>query len=297
MQKTLAPRLLQVALHCTVWGLAIGIIDNTAVADDGRLLATGGGSQIEGSAGGGIVPMAVLAGYGAEDQHGGTAFVSHVQTRDYKLDVFGAAWSWNNRVEVSAARQELYLNKLADALGVTDNTIAQNIFGVKVRLAGDLVYSQLPQISVGAQYKVNEDFFIPHAAGARDDSDYDLYIAASKLFLGDFFGHNILINGVARSTRANQGGLVGFGGDKNNNREVVFEGSTAIFLNRYWAVGGEYRQMPDNLSFAKADDWRDVFIGWFPNKQWSVIGAWVDLGAIATLKNQQGWYVSLQGSF
>jgi hypothetical protein len=260
-------------------------------------LATGGGSQIEGSAGGGIVPMAVLAGYGAEDQRGGTAFASRVQTKDYRLDVFGAAWSWDNRVEISAARQELYLNKLAGALGVSDDTIAQNIFGVKVRLVGDLVYTDIPQISAGLLYKTNEDFFIPNAAGARDDSDYDLYVAASKLLLGDFFGHNILINGVARSTRANQGGLVGFGGDKNNNREIVFEGSTAVFINRYWAIGGEYRQMPDNLSFAEANDWRDVFIGWFPNKQWSVIGAWVDLGDIATLKNQQGWYVSLQGSF
>jgi DUF3034 family protein len=296
MQKKLSPWLSQAAF-C----IAAAIIGNAAPAAAseraGRLLATGGGSQIEGSAGGGIVPMAVLAGYGAEDQHGGTAFVSRVQTQDYRLDVFGAAWSWNNRIEISAARQELHLNKLADALGVADDTIAQHIFGVKVRLAGDLVYSKMPQISAGLQYKINKDFFIPSAAGARDDSDYDMYVAASKLLLGDFFGHNILINGVARSTRANQQGLVGFGGDKNNNREIVLEGSTAIFINRYWAVGAGYRQMPDNLSFAEAEDWRDVFIGWFPNKQWSVIGAWVDLGDIATLKNQQGWYVSLQGSF
>jgi hypothetical protein len=200
-------------------------------------------------------------------------------------------------VEVSAARQQLDISTLAHALGVKDDSIAQNIFGAKVRLYGDLVYTALPQISFGAQYKVNEDFFVPSAAGARDDRDYDLYVAATKLFLDGFFGHNVLLNGVARSTRANQGGLVGFGGDRNNDREVVFEGSAALFLNRYWAIGAEYRQMPDNLSFAEADDWRDVFIGWFPNKQVSIIGAWVDLGDVATLKNQQGWYISFQGSF
>lgn len=271
-----------------------------ASADDaqrGRLLATGGGSQIEGTAGGGIVPMAVLAGYGAEDQYGGTVFASRVHTSDYELDSFGAAWSWNNRVEVSMARQQLDIGTLANALGVKDDSIAQNIFGAKVRLYGDLVYTALPQISFGAQYKVNEDFFVPRAAGARDDHDYDLYVAATKLFLGGVFGHNVLLNGVARSTRANQGGLVGFGGDRHNNREVMFEGSAGLFLNRYWAIGAEYRQMPDNLSFAAADDWRDLFIGWFPNKRISIIGAWVDLGDIATLKNQQGWYISLQGSF
>lgn len=267
------------------------------VAERGRLLATGAGTQIEGTAGGGIVPMAVLAGYGAEDQYGGTVFASRVHTKDYELDAFGAAWSWNNRVEISAARQQLDIGTLANALGVSDDSIAQNIFGLKVRLYGDLVYTDLPQLSAGVQYKVNEDFFVPSAAGARDDRDYDMYLAATKLFLGDFFGHNLLLNGVLRSTRANQGGLVGFGGDKNNDREIVFEGSAGIFLNRYWAVGMEYRQMPDNLGFAKADDWRTAFIAWFPNKNLSLVGAWVDLGDIATLKNQQGWYVSLQGSF
>lgn len=270
--------------------------------NQGRLLATGGGSQIEGTAGGGIVPLAVLAGYGDNGQQGGTAFASRVQVKDYRLDVYGVAWSWNNRVEVSVARQELYLNKLADALGVDDDTIAQNIFGVKVRLYGDLVYSELPQISAGLQYKTNEDFFIPQAAGAKKDKDWDAYIAATKLFLGGPFGRfdgdrNIWVNGVARATRANQGGLVGFGGDSENKHEIVYEGSIGVFLNRHWAAGIEYRQHPDNLSFAKQQDWRDVFLAWFPNKQWSVIGAWVDLGDIATLENQQGWYLSVQGSF
>ena len=266
-------------------------------ADQGRLLATGGGSQIEGTAGGGLVPLAVLAGYAEADQQGGAAFVSRAQLKDYRLDVYGAAWSWDNRVEVSIARQELHLNTLANALGVADDTIAQNIFGTKVRLSGDLIYSDLPQISAGLQYKANEDFFIPKAAGAAQDKDWDAYIAATKLFLGGFFDRNILVNGVMRSTRANQGGLVGFGGDKNRAHELVYEGTLGVFLNRHWAAGVEYRQNPNNLSFAQQNDWRDGFIAWFPNKQWTLIGAWVDLGDIATLKNQQGWYLSLQGSF
>ncbi len=282
-------------------GLLIAATTDFALAEggatQGRLLATGGGSQIEGTAGGGIVPLAVLSGYGEVGQQGATAFVSRVQVDDYRLDVFGVAWSWNNRVEVSVARQELYLNTLATALGVPDDTIAQNIFGAKVRLYGDLIYSAWPQLSAGVQYKINEDFYIPAAAGARDDRDWDAYLAATKLFLGGALGHNVWLNGVARATRANQGGLVGFGGDNNSDREIVYEGSIGVFLNRHWAAGVEYRQKPDNLSFAPEGDWRDVFVAWFPNKQWSVIGAWVDLGDIATLVDQRGWYVSVQGSF
>src|SRR5438874_9832371 len=37
-------------------------------AGDGRLLATGGATQIEGSAGGGIVPWAVLSGYATRSE-------------------------------------------------------------------------------------------------------------------------------------------------------------------------------------------------------------------------------------
>ena len=284
-------------LAASVLSIASSIVLAEGNDDQGRLLATGGGSQIEGTAGGGLVPLAVLAGYGDNGQQGGTGFVSRAQVDDYRLDVYGAAWSWSNRVEISVARQELHLNTLANALGVSDDTIAQNIFGAKVRVYGDLVYGDAPQISAGLQYKNNEDFFIPKAAGAKKDKDWDAYVVASKLFLAGLFDRNVLLSGVARATRANQGGLVGFGGDRENSHELVFEGTAGLFLNRHWAAGVEYRQNPDNLSFAKQDDWRDVFIGWFPNKQWTVIGAWVDLGDIATLEDQQGWYLSIQGSF
>lgn len=294
--KRMGARISELVAGCVALGLA-GSVVAEGNPDQGRLLATGGGSQIEGTAGGGIVPLAVLAGYGDAGQSGGNAFASRVQVKDYRLDVFGAAYSWNNRIEISVARQELALDTLADALGVADDSIAQNIFGVKARLFGDLIYGELPQISAGLQYKVNEDFFIPQAAGASDDKDWDAYVVATKLFLGGAFGHNAWLNGVARATRANQGGLVGFGGDANDNHEIVFEGSIGVFLNRQWAAGVEYRQKPDNLSFAREQDWRDVFVAWFPNKQWSVIAAWVDLGDIATLDNQQGWYLSLQGSY
>ena len=40
-----------------------------ALAGD-RLIATSGVSQIEGAAGGGLVPWAVIAGYGTRDQFG-----------------------------------------------------------------------------------------------------------------------------------------------------------------------------------------------------------------------------------
>ena len=62
------------------------------------------------------------------------------------------------------------------------------------------------------------------------------------------------------------------------------------------AVGVEYRQKPDNLGFAREDDWHDAFVAWFPNKHVALVAAYADLGSIAGLDGQRGGYVSLQVS-
>lgn len=262
-----------------------------------RLLATGGASSIEGTAGGGIVPMAVLSGYGAQEEEGGAAFASYIDTGDYQLSVAGASWSWRNRVEISVARQELTHESLTDALGLPTDSIEHQILGAKLRIAGDLVYTQLPQLSLGVQYKSNKDFLVPSAVGAQKDSGTDFNLSASKLLLGAVMGRNLLLNANLRYTNANQTGLVGFGGDKNDSGELHPELSAAILFNKHWLMGAEYRSKPDNLSAIREDDWYTAFVGWFPSKKFAVIAAYVDLGEVATFESQTGWYLSLQGSF
>ena len=145
------------------------------LANNSRILATGGATQIEGQAGGGIVPWAVLAGYGSSEEVGASGFYTHVDLKDYALDAFGVAVSYDNRIELSLARQEFDLGTLGKALGVPAKELRQNIFGMKLRLYGDLIYGQLPQLAFGVQYKDNLDFGIPAAVGARHDSDADFY--------------------------------------------------------------------------------------------------------------------------
>lgn len=262
-----------------------------------RLLVTGGASTIEGVAGGGIVPMAVISGYGAQEEQGGTAFASYVDTGDYQLEVFGASWSWRNRLELSVAQQKLTHDSLTAALGLPTDSISQRIFSAKLRVMGDLIYTPMPQISLGMQHKKNLDFLVPGAVGAKDDSGMDLNVTATKVFLGGFFNRNLLLNANLRYTKSNQAGLVGFGGDKNNEKKLLPELSAGVLLNKHWLLGTEYRQKPNNLSFIKEDDWKTAFVGWFPSRNIAVVAAWVDLGEVATFKNQTGWYLSLQGSF
>ena len=277
--------------------LLLGMFTSTALAGEGRLLATGGASSLEGAAGGGITPWAVLAGYGEKGEWGADVFATRVETADYRLDVAGVAVAYDNRIELSYARQRLDLGNLARNLSLPENSLSQDIFGLKVRLFGDLIYDQLPQVSLGIQHKRQKDFLIPSLVGARRDEDTEGYLSASRLILGGAFGYNLLLNGGVRYSRANELGLLGFGGDRRDRRSLLKEGSLAVLLNRQWAVGVEYREKPDNLNFAGESDWADLFVGYFPNKHLAIVLAYARLGEIATLDNQNGAYLSVQGSF
>ncbi|WP_349969823.1 DUF3034 family protein [Pseudomonas caspiana] len=268
-----------------------------AEADNGRLIATGGASSIEGAAGGGITPWAVLTGYGEQGEWGTSVFATHVDLPDYTLDVAGMSVAYDNRVELSYAHQRFDLGTLQKDLSLPEDNLTQDIFGVKVRLFGDLIYDSLPQVSLGIEYKKQNDFLIPSLIGAKRDSDVEGYLTASRLFMGAAFGYNLVVNGGVRYSRANETGLLGFGGDRRDTRSVLKEGSVAVLFNPRWAVGVEYREKPDNLSFAGESDWADLFVGYFPNKHLSVVLAYAKLGEIATLENQNGAYLSIQGSF
>ena len=288
------------ALSLAPLTLSLGLNCDAQAGDSSqrsRLLVTSGASTIEGAAGGGIVPMAVIAGYGAQEEQGGAAFVSGVQTGDYNLQVAGVSWGWRNRLELSFAAQQLGHQALTDALQLPDNRIRQRILGLKLRLAGDLIYTSLPQISFGAQYKKNRDFFVPSAVGAQSDSGTDLNLSATKLLLAGAWGRNLLLNANLRYTKANQTGLVGFGGDRTAHGQLMSEASVAVLLNSHWLVGTEYRHKPNNLSALREDDWQTLFVGWFPSKRLALVAGYVDLGEVATFKEQTGWYLSLQGSF
>ncbi|MCS6238336.1 DUF3034 family protein [Shewanella baltica] len=260
-----------------------------AFAEGSRVVATGGGTTIEGSAGGGIVPWAVINGYGSSDEWSATAMATGVYVDDFSLKVIGASLSFDNRFELSVARQTFDLDTMGGELG-------QDIFGVKYKLAGELLYTAMPQITLGAQYKRVDDFAIPQAVGARSDWGVDVYIAASKVFFDAVAGRNLLLNGTVRATKANQTGLLGFGTQASNDYQFVLEASVAVLLTDNVALGIEYRQKPNELAFAREDDWQDVFLAWFINKHLSVVTAYANLGSIAGFADQQGWYVSVEGT-
>ena len=270
---------------------------DTSPGRSGKLLLTGGVTQVEGAAGGGLTPWAVIGGYGTRDQIGANAFYTNVGVDDYTLDSYGVLVGFYDRVELSFSRQEFDTEAVGGALGLGNGfTFTQDTIGVKVKVAGDAVLEQdswLPQIAVGAQYKKNDQPGVLAFVGARDDSGVDYYVSATKLYLAQ----SLLLNGTVRFTKANQFGILGFGGDKDDGYQAQFEASAAYLLTRNLAIGAEYRTKPDNLNIAVEDDAFDVFVAWAPVKNVSLTVAYVDLGNIVIADNQRGVYASLQVGF
>lgn len=266
-----------------------------SMAADGKILATAGLSQVEGSGGGGLVPWATLAGYDSQDETAASFFMSDVNVSDFRMTSIGVATSFYDRVELSYAQQTFVLPaSLITGLSLTSEQIKQDIVGLKVRLYGDAVYSAYPQVSAGVQYKQLDSDTVALKVGAKTDSGTDFYVAATKVHLGAVAGYNLVWNVAARATKANEMGLLGYGGSENNSYQVMMEGSVGLLLSPNWVVGMEYRQKPNNLSIVE-DDWTDVFVSYLPNKNVNITAAYVDLGTVATKKDQKGVYLSMTG--
>ena len=295
--------------------LTLALAPLTSKAETGKLLLTGGVSTVEGAAGGGITPWAVIGSNASAGEIGGTAFLSRVNTKDYGLTAYGAALGFKDKFELSLARQDLNTGITGTLLGFPGLHLKQSIVGVKAKVAGDAVLDSdtlMPQIAVGVQFKSLDSSGLDGTLatlGAKK-SGTDFYVSATKLFLAQ----GLLVNGTLRATKANQNGLLGFGatlGGANNSYKFMPEISVAYLLSPKIAIGAEYRAMPNHLETAgkaaalgnglAADAWKDIFIAWAPSKNFSITAAYVDLGRIVPAttggKRQTGTYLSAQLAF
>jgi hypothetical protein len=285
-----------------------------AQADTGKLLLTGGVSSVDGAAGGGLTPWAVIGSNATDDEIGASAFVTRAGTKDYDLTGYGVAVGVYDRFELSLAKQDFDTQGTGTALGLPGLRLEQTILGAKARVYGDAVLDSdnlIPQIAVGVQYKTLGSTGLDgtlSALGAKRHG-VDLYVSATKLFLGQ----GLLLNATLRATKANQNGLLGYGatlGGKEDKYSLQPEFSVAYLLSRNVAIGAEYRFMRNKLETAgntaglgnglRATDWKDIFVAWAPTKNFSLTLAYVDLGLIVPAvakRKQTGYYVSGQVAF
>jgi Protein of unknown function (DUF3034) len=276
--------------------------------DRGKLLLTAGFSTVEGAGGGGLTPWALITGYGSSDSWGANTYVTGIGLRDFNFGSAGIGIGIRDRVELSFSRQ-----LLEGADGSLDGiSVSQDVFGAKLRIFGDAVYAQdswAPQVAIGVLAKHNRgirdgarigapDLVSVSQLGATDEDDIDYYASATKLWLAQ----GLLVNATVRYTRANQFGLLGFGGDRNDDATLQAEATLAYLLRRKVAIGVEYRTRDRHLSVDDESAAWDAFVAWTPNRHVSIVAAYVNLGSIAApltgqAADQAGAYLSAQVGF
>lgn len=300
-----------------------------------KVLATGGVIMVDGAGGGGITPWATISGYETRDGINGGAHYTWVYLPDYTLNSAGITMGFFDRLELSYSSNILPTGGTLDTVGLlTDTlglhtgiepfntTIKMDIFGAKLRLFGDAVYtsdSWIPQVAVGGFMKKNKNTSLLKTLQAAESEDWEAYVAATKIF----FPISTLVNVTARYTSANQTGLTGFGGPDGNEKEIRLEGSIGYLLAKNTVFGVEYQQHGDNLdghsvnlagldlttltpllgnvgdtlTQRRESDWYDIFFAYLPNKNLSLTFAYAMLGNITLTPDQHGFYLSLHATW
>ena len=313
--------------RCIV-ALTLLLTSASYAAPGSRLIASGGITGVEGVAGGGITPWAFIGGYSSDEEITYSANLQYLSLNDYALTTAGASISIYDRVEVSIQRQKLDISSgltsnvfslLTDGAITNANstTVEQDILAAKIKLFGDGVFTQdswVPQVSLGVQYKKNKDYNtslslpdgsvplpsigVPQLLGAKDDSGTDVYLSATKLWLGAVNGYNLLTNVTARYTKANTLGLLGFGSTLDDDAKLEWEGSLALLISPTTAIGAEFRTQSNRLGgLAEEDTITDIFVAYFPNKSMSITAAYVDMGNLPLQESSTGFYVTLNANF
>ncbi|QDZ06823.1 DUF3034 family protein [Sphingomonas panacisoli] len=290
-----------VKTYAVTIAIALLAAASSAHADEmrsgGKLVLTGGVTSVEGAAGGGLATWAVITGNETDAGIGASVNITDVPLTDFNLTAIGGKIGWRDRVEVSFQHITFDTRKAGAALGLGRNfRFDQNVIGAKVRIIGDAVYDQdriLPQIAIGVQYKLANQGAIIRAVGGRQSRGTDFYVAATKVVLSK----SLVLDATMRLTKANQFGLLGFGGDKVDRYRPQFEGSAAVLLTPRLVIGAEYRSKPDNLGFAREQGGYDLFAAWSLMRNITLTAAYTDLGDIATFRSQRGAFLSLQGGF
>ncbi len=313
--------------------------------NDGKVFLTGGVFTVDGAGGGGAVPWATITGYETRDGINGGVGFTYANLPALQLTVIGASVGFYDRFELSYAQHDLSLNLsnldtvalIAEAAGLElgtnpwNSTLKMDVYGAKLRLFGDAVYtadSWIPQVAIGGLYKENNSEELITTLGAAENKDWEAYVAATKVL----FRWSTLVNVTARYTSANEIGLTGFGScdgaDCTNDKEVRWELSVAHLLAKNTAIGFEYQQHGDNLdgksvrvggldlsgltdllggvgvsglagalTQKKEGDWKDIFFAYAPNKNLSFVLAYLMLGNISVAPDQNGFYMSMHATF
>lgn len=257
-------------------------------------------TEVEGSSGGGLTPWALAA------PKSPNVSITNVNTQDFHIRSIALSAAPIKRLEVSLATQLVDAPTVGSALNLSQR-IDMTTVGLKWKLFEGA--KNAPAIAFGMQIK-HVTGAIPDALEAMGaiggESGIDYYLAATDAVR--LFGRPVILSGTLRATKANQFGLLGFGGGRfgNDNYHIVPEASAGMFVATKLAIGVEYRAKPNNISLTvfsiQENAATDIFVSFFPTKRTAITAAYADLGQIgpsrsavpAIANRQSGFYIQAQ---
>jgi hypothetical protein len=228
--------------------------------------------NLEGVGGVAFNPLAYLADSDGEDTHfklGETDIIGkprlggwYVSLDNVKVDwtAIGIADTFFKRLEVSygyeTIAQDNASTKRKNNLGAKLVLLPENSFDTKF----------LPAISAGSIFKHTSNVTL-----GVDSSGADFYLVATKLI--DHLPRPVLLSGGLLSTKGRVTGVFGF----DKDRDEVFFGNIDVILPWNFITGFEYKQGARYSDFKNANYW-DLHLAWTPNKNLSLILAYVNAG-------------------
>ncbi len=246
-------------------------------------------APVDGGTGGVLTPAPGLNG--PADGLGGRAFITHARLRDFQFTSVGAGLVVNDRWELTASQPNL-------GVGSSDD-VRQNVFGARVRLLGSARRPLAPAASLGVSYRRQSNFGLEDSLGAAEPRRRDDWDALATVGAGYRLGDKraVRLHASARWTRANAGGLFGFGGADGDSRAVQLEGGIHAALTRAVHLAGEYRQQPDYLADDPGDPWWAAYVSYAVTPEVQLGAGWMDLGRMAGAPRQDGPFLTLRGGF
>lgn len=259
-------------------------------------------TEVEGSAGGGLSPWALL-------HPDAVGSYTHVSVQNYTLNTLTAGATFGGQVEASLSRTTADAPAVGAALSL-DSRLTMSTLGLKVKLVGMDKDGPMPQISLGVQHKQTTGAILDAlvAGGVvKAKSGTDLYVAATKLT--NIGGKKVVANATLRLSNANTLGLMGYGGDDKNSNTIKPEVSLGVFATDNVVLGAEVRAKPNNIKSSnfgiQEGTAYDIFMAYFVNKNMAITMAYANLGqvgpsqsAVSTMsRKQDGFYVQAQVNF
>lgn len=265
--------------------LAAGLLPAIAGAQP---FAAGLPGQIEGASGGILTPGPQLAGTG--DPVSGNVAISHARLTDVQFTAIGASVTLDDRLELSAAQPNL-------GAGSSDD-VRQNVFAARLRLAGSARAPLRPAASLGVSHRRQRDFGLEDSIGIEPErrNDWDATLSAGG---GYDFGSNraVLLHVNARYTRANAGGLFGFGHVQDDDHRLQIEGALHTSLTQRLSLSAEYREQRRQPPGEPGDPWWSAYAGYGVNEDVQLALGWQDLGRLGGKPRQNGPFIALRGRY